>query len=399
MRALLKQLLRAYLAGVWMCFAEPSLSNYYGLQRNPGYDGMLVDQNDYEAESFVNTQALAINFGFAVARDASSSQNTSGSNPSLMPCKAPTADTDVIIGIALRHAILPTLGRGDGGTNLVNFPQYQPVPVCKRGNIFKVPFENVTAEQQVCSITAQNGALGSVENTPLPSAVAAALGHTQATGTITISTNPVVGDTITLNGIVFTFIANGATPADEYHVALGTTAALTAAALQAVLDANNNAAITVAEYTVSGAVVTITYFQGGTGGNAYTMVTSDATDITLSAATLTGGTGNTGNATIALAGQPTQITAASGVYRIVCTAATTANVFRPNGEFIGTLTFGTQFNDEIVVTITAGGTACVAGDSFEVTVAVATGRVPIRGAYWQQTGTPGGNALQLRINM
>ncbi len=385
-----------------MCRAggsEPSLSNYYGLQRPPGYDGMLVDQNNYEAETFINTQAAVINFGYAVARDASSALNSSGANPQLLPCKAPAADTDEIIGIALRHAIMPTLGPGDGGTNLVNFAQYKAVPVCRRGNIYKVPYENVTAGQQVCSITAQGGALGSVENTPLPTATAAALGHTQATGTITIATNPVVGDTITLNGIVFTFIANGATPSDEYHVALGTTAALTAAALQAALDANNNAAITVAEYTVSGAVVTITYFTGGTGGNAYTMATSDATDITLSAATLTGGTGNTGNATIALAGQPTQSDAVSGIYRIVCTAATSAGVYRPNGEYLGVLTFGTQFNDEIVVTVTAGGTACVAGDSFEVTVAVATGRVPIRDAYWQQTGTPGGNALQLRINL
>jgi hypothetical protein len=393
MRELLRNIVRAFLAGIWPRFAQPTLSTYGGFLRDPGYDGELADQNNYEADTFVNTESIAINFGFAVARDTSSSLVIQGSNAlQLLPCKAPTSDTDPIIGFALRHAIMPALGPAEGGTNLVQYVQNAPVPVLRNGSVWKIPYENVSAGDQVVSITAQNGALGSAANNA-QDATAAAAGNAKATGTITMTNQPVAGDTVTVNGVVITFVAAVTEP---YQVLIGATKQNTATNLQVVLSDSINPLLTVAEYTVSGAVVTITYQLGGTGGNAYTLVTSDATNIALSGATLASGAANTGNATIALSTQPEQFDAINGVYTIVCTAATTANVFRPNGDLLGTCTFGTQFNDEIIFTITAGGTACVAGDSFEVTVGA--GRVPVQGAFWQQTGGPNGVALLLRIN-
>jgi hypothetical protein len=376
---------------LFLGFAEPTLSTYGGLLRDPGYAGMLVDQNNFDAISLMNDQATAIQFGTAVAR--SLADNT---------CKAPTLDTDPIIGIALRHAIMPALGAASGGTNIVQYVQNAEVPVLRHGDVYALPVENVSKGDPVVSITAQNGALGSAANNATD-ATAAAAGNAKATGTITVAGVPLVNDTLTVNGVVYTFVTN-----ENYNFTLGqggnvaqmivipATVNLTAAAIQLALDDSINPLLTGAEYTVIGAVVTINYQLGGTGGNAFTLATSDATNITLSAATLASGAANTGNATIALGGEAEQSTAPNGTFTIVCTTATTANVYRPNGELLGTTTFGTQFNNEIVFTITAGGTACVAGDSF--TVKVGAGRVLVPNATWEQTGGASGVALMLRIH-
>jgi hypothetical protein len=129
--------------------SEPNLSTYGSYLRAPGYDGMLVDQNPANIESLMNDQAVPIQFGCAVARSAA--DNT---------CKAPAADADVIIGLAARHAIMPTSGPSVGGTNLVQYNQYAEVPVVREGWIYKTPAEAVSKGDQVLSLTAQNGALG-----------------------------------------------------------------------------------------------------------------------------------------------------------------------------------------------------------------------------------------------
>lgn len=128
--------------------SEPTLSTYGSFQREIGYAGQLVDQNPFLSQSLQNDQAVAIQFGNAVARSAA--DNT---------CKAPAADGDVLIGIALRHAIMPTQGRGDGGTNLVQYAQYAEVPVLRDGIVYAIAFENVVRGDGVISVTAQNGAL------------------------------------------------------------------------------------------------------------------------------------------------------------------------------------------------------------------------------------------------
>lgn len=384
--------------------AFPSLSNYDGFLRTTGLPGELADSNPIQAIDCQNTQSVAIPPGYAVARDTSSANNVGGNagtvggaGLTLMPCKAPAVDTDPIIGIAIHHAIAPVLGPAQGGSTPPTFGQNKMVPVLKSGRMFAQPAENVNAGDAVVSLTAQNGALGSAANNSEDTAVAAVAGNGKATGTITMTNQALAGDTVTVNGVVFTFVASGAIVGSN-QVNLGTTKQLTAAALQAALAASLNPLLTIAEYTVSGAVVTVTMYLGGTAGNAYTLATSDATNIAVSAATLASGTANTGNATIALGGQPTQWDAIAGVYDIVCATATTALVYKPSGDLLGTLTFGTQFNDEIVVTITAGGTPCVAGDSFTVTVTNNAGRITVPGAFWEQTGGPSSQPLTLRIN-
>jgi hypothetical protein len=76
---------------------------------------------------------------------------------------------------------------------------------------------------------------------------------------------------------------------------------------------------------------------------------------------------NTGNATVGIitAGAVIQI----GDYTLTATAATTFDVTDPDGVNLGTATAGTAFTSaEINLTVTAGGTACAAGDTYVIAV-------------------------------
>lgn len=84
------------------------------------------------------------------------------------------------------------------------------------------------------------------------------------------------------------------------------------------------------------------------------------------------GAGNTGDGTLAMADPAVSSKAKNGTYRVTATGATSFSVEDPNGVNIGTATAGSAFNKEIKFTITAGGTAFVAGDVIEIVVGVET---------------------------
>lgn len=90
------------------------------------------------------------------------------------------------------------------------------------------------------------------------------------------------------------------------------------------------------------------------------------------------GVANHGNGTVGTisAGPAVQ----GGVYTLTATAATTFDVIDPDGVNLGTATAGTAFTSaELNLTVTAGGTAFQAGDTFEI-------NVPLTGAYQSYTG-------------
>lgn len=124
---------------------KPDLSTYGGRLRDLGYAGQIVDTNPATIESKINDQALAIDFGVAVARSAA--DNT---------CKAPTDDGDKIIGITVRHAIRPADSSGN-----VTYAQKDAVPILRSGYVYATAYENATRGDGVISVTAQNGKLGS----------------------------------------------------------------------------------------------------------------------------------------------------------------------------------------------------------------------------------------------
>ena len=106
----------------------------------------------------------------------------------------------------------------------------------------------------------------------------------KATGTVTFDSNPTAADTLTLNGVVITFVASGATGS---QVNIGASKEATAANLQVFLNATVNASLTVANYSTALNVLSIEYKTVGVAGNAYSLAESSA--ITLSGAVLAGG--------------------------------------------------------------------------------------------------------------
>lgn len=107
----------------------------------------------------------------------------------------------------------------------------------------------------------------------------------KATGTVTLDTNPANADTLTMNGVVYTFKTSATLAAD---IQIGGSKEGTAANLQLVLAASANSLITVATYATVGNVLTVTYKTKSATGNGYTM-TKSSSHITLSGAVLSGG--------------------------------------------------------------------------------------------------------------
>lgn len=127
----------------------------------------------------------------------------------------------------------------------------------------------------------------------MPGATIAVVGGAKATGSITVTTNPLTTETIIVNGATVTF-KTGSADASKLEVLVGATAADTGNALRTMLQASTDPRIAVADYSGTGAAVTVTYNDYGTEGNAYTLVTGTAAaKVTMSGALLTGGTATT----------------------------------------------------------------------------------------------------------
>ncbi len=117
----------------------------------------------------------------------------------------------------------------------------------------------------------------------------------QATGEIVFGGNPSPGDTITLNGVVWTFVASGAS-GNQTNIA--GTVGVTIATLRIGLNASSVPALAVATYSQNLTThLVVTYDTTGVIGNTYTLAASVATP---SGPTLTGGVDGGGG--IALTG-------------------------------------------------------------------------------------------------
>lgn len=132
----------------------------------------------------------------------------------------------------------------------------------------------------------------------MPGATLSTVGGTVATGSITVTTQPTANDTIIVNGATVTF--KTALTGVGNEVLIGAAATNTAANLAAALNASTDPKIALASYSAAAAVVTVTYGnqlayptggQKGVEGNAFTIATGTAAaKVTVSGATLTGGT-------------------------------------------------------------------------------------------------------------
>jgi hypothetical protein len=107
---------------------------------------------------------------------------------------------------------------------------------------------------------------------------------------------------------------------------------------------------------------------------------------------------NTGNGTMGtLSVNP--VTAVPGIYTVKFTAPTVFSVFDPTGKELLGGTTGTAYSDEgVTFTITAGGTAFAAGDSFTVTTTFTTVALPST-SYFAGPGDAATGATNLFFNI
>lgn len=113
---------------------------------------------------------------------------------------------------------------------------------------------------------------------------AATVTAVKATGSIAFAANPGAGDTITLDGVAWTFVDSGAS-GPETNIA--GTLALTLAQLKTDLNGSADSDVAAATYDVTGnTTLTVSHDTAGAGGNAFTLAASDGT---VSGATLAGG--------------------------------------------------------------------------------------------------------------
>ncbi len=107
----------------------------------------------------------------------------------------------------------------------------------------------------------------------------------KASGFIDFSGQPSPNDTITINGVVFTFKASGAT-GNEVDIGVDLAATLTATA--AVLNASVNGSVSVATYSAVTGRLKVLHDTAGAAGNAFTLAKS-GTNMTVTGSTLSGG--------------------------------------------------------------------------------------------------------------
>lgn len=120
----------------------------------------------------------------------------------------------------------------------------------------------------------------------MPGSTKVATGGVKATGSVTIATAvPADGDSVTVNGLAFTYRTAPALPRD---VAIGATISAAAANLRDAINASVDPKVVDLSATSAVGVVTITADTQGTWANAVTLA-KVGVNITVSGATLTGG--------------------------------------------------------------------------------------------------------------
>lgn len=129
----------------------------------------------------------------------------------------------------------------------------------------------------------------------MPGASLVQAGGAAATGTVTLPvSNASDGNTVLINGKTVTFKSSGAVAA-ALQVNIGADVDATGTALAAMLNASTDPAIALATYAYSAGsnLLTVTYKQRGTEGNSFALAVGTYASVTVSGATLSGGTAPT----------------------------------------------------------------------------------------------------------
>lgn len=158
----------------------------------------------------------------------------------------------------------------------------------------------------------------------MPGASLTSVGGSAATGSLTIDTNPLTGDTVIVNGTTVTF--KSALSGAPNEVLIGADAGETAKNLADALNASTDQNIAAATYAAAGDVVAVTYgnalVYGAAGaksaeGNGFTLNAGTAgIKVTVSGATLTGGVDATSKSVAVKTGTGTDLLALARELRL-----------------------------------------------------------------------------------
>ena len=240
-------------------------------------------------------------------------------------------------------------------THKVEIDQFGKTPINElvmgRDLKVKVPLAETTLENMVAI---------------MPGATLIETGGTVASGTITLSTNPTAAETITVNGVEFTFVSS--LTGVENEILIGTDKDETASNIATVLNASNDPAVAKATYSAAAGVVTVKYGNSviygtsgmkSTEGNAFTLVDGTATAIAVSGATLTGGTNSTAKKIAVNSGIGTDLLSIAQEIRLhpVGKVATdlSEDFIVPLAGTGGALNFGYKVDDERVYNVEFSG--------------------------------------------
>jgi hypothetical protein len=184
----------------------------------------------------------------------------------------------------------------------------------------------------------------------MPGSTLVATGGVKATGTITVAAgNASAADTITVNGKVYTFVS--ATPGVN-DILIGTDNIATALNIKNKLAASVDSRVVQATYTVASNVVTVTYDDAGTVGNAFTLAKS-GTNLTVSGATLSGGASATAKKVVTTNGIGVSLLeiAKKLVLRPLSASGPEEDFIIPLAMTPGALTYAYQFDNERVFNV------------------------------------------------
>lgn len=193
--------------------------------------------------------------------------------------------------------------KGGSGFNSILFQKINGSFSCAR--TFQVASSNTVINIRNCNLSAfggdmefikfnSNGFVDATSSTVFVSGngqpggyqIVARDGGVQSSGTLVVNSAPSGGDTITVNGVVFTAGTD---------FAVGGTNTITATNIVNAIALSADVALVNIVYAVSsGAIVTIKAVETGTAGDANTIASSNGAAITASGATLAGGTNGSG---------------------------------------------------------------------------------------------------------